>query len=93
MEIEITLNTTSKRFEDWLDRYRLKTLPFNIDLGDGKLLGIICAPTLDGEYQGLRRHKIKAYVTQPDPEEPSASMGSIDFPVIVLELFEPADNK
>jgi hypothetical protein len=30
--IEIPINTSIKRFEDWLDRCRLSTLPMILDL-------------------------------------------------------------
>ena len=76
-DIEFTINTSTKRFEEWLDRYRLRTLPFIVDLGEGKSLHVISAPTLDGEYRGLRIHKIEGRRSKPDPTEPSRAIGKL----------------
>jgi hypothetical protein len=89
--IELTLNTDYQRFESWLDRYR--TLPFIVNLENGKTLHVAGAPTLNREYQGCRFHEVRASIGKPSPTDPTALELSWHFPVVEIELFEGASNR
>ena len=92
-EKELTLNTSVLKFEAWLDRYRLLTLPDIIYLDDEKNLSVTGAPTFDHEFSGYRTHTIRASIAKTDPNDPGIEIHSFPFPVIEIELFEPADNR
>lgn len=91
--IELTLNTNTQRFEAWLERYRLRTLPFYTSLKNDKTLLVVGAPTFKGQRQDLRLHEIRAHIGKPGATDPEALELGFSFPVIELELFEPAENR
>ncbi len=93
-EIELTLNTNIKRFETWFDGYRLSTL-FALDFNpeNNKYLLVINAPTFERELHGVRVHEIKAMIGEPLPDDSKDMVTTLPFPVIQLELFEPAENR
>lgn len=93
LEIAITINTNIQRFEAWLDRYRIQTTPFIVELEDGKSLSVYGSPTYKGQHQGVRNHEIIAAISTPHPTEPNCEVHSFTFPVIEIELFEPAENR
>jgi DNA-binding transcriptional ArsR family regulator len=91
--IDLSLNTDYQRFEAWLDRYRLSTTPFLVDLEGGKTLHVTSAPTFDVERQGLRHHRIDASIGKPSLTAPEAIELTWGFSVIELALFEPARER
>jgi hypothetical protein len=91
--IKFQINTSIKHFEQWLDRYRLGTLPMLLVLEENKSLSVTSAPTFIGEYQGLRRHEIRARISTPDPQKDDTAILSFPFPVIEFEIEEPSENR
>jgi hypothetical protein len=91
--IEFPINTSIKRFEDWLDRYRLSTLPMILDLEGEKSLHVASKPTLNSDHLGLRKHQIRARISTPDPNKDDTAILSFPFPVIEFEIEEPSENR
>lgn len=92
-KIELTLYTDIERFEAWLDRYWSHTLPFNVELGQGKILHVLSAPTFIATHHGLRKLEIKAFTNEPDPSNPKTKIATQEIQVLEIELFESANNK
>jgi len=92
-DIEFNINSDVKRFEEWLDRYSLRTLPFIIDLDEDRALSVIGGPTYEKEFQGLRRHVIKASFSTISLEEPDAEVLSFPFTVVEIEIQEPTEKR
>ena len=91
--VELNINISTNRFEDWIDRYTKRTLPFIIELTKEKNLGVIAGQTLKNVNRGFRKHEINAMITKPHPTEPGPEAQSFPFPVIEFEIFEPAENQ
>lgn len=60
-------------------------------MGEGRALSIIGAPPIKNEFQGLRRHSIEASLTNTSPSDPNTEIYSFLFPVIEIEIEEPAE--
>ena len=75
---ELTINTDIQPFEDWLNRYRLHSLPTYFR--NGKWEGISCnkcSRAFRGMNKGLRAHEIDGHVSRVDPNDPEASIAAI----------------
>lgn len=91
--VELNINSSTNRFEDWLGRHTLRTLPFIIKLTKEKNLSVIGGRTLRIVNMGFRKHEIKAMITKLPPTEPNTEVGLFIFPAIEFEIFESAENR
>jgi hypothetical protein len=92
-DIELTLNTDYKRFESWFDAYCCKTLPRIFNLEDRKTLHVRGGATLEREHQGFRYYQIGALFGNPSPINPEELEMTWSSPVLLIELFEPANSR
>lgn len=99
-DLELTLNTDVKRFEQWLELYYRQNTLRRIDpntgetyYGNGLCLSIIGGTTFRDVYNGLIKHEIHASYIEPGPDDPSLEIASPEFSVIEIELFEPAKDR
>jgi hypothetical protein len=89
-DMQLFLFSTNPLFENWFERYRLKTLPLTFELEPPFILSVPYQASFRSETLGLRVHTLEADVLRPVPGQPAVVEWLASFPVLELRLFEPS---